>query len=51
MTYQELYRYARDAVSVSEARCLFEELLGIDRMALVEKGSLKAGKDERMLRE
>lgn len=49
MTYQELYRYARDAVSVSEARCLFEELLGIDRMALVEKGSLKAGKDERML--
>ena len=49
MTYQELYRYAKDAVSVSEARCLFEELLGIDRMALVEKGSLKAGKDERML--
>ena len=49
MTYQELYRYARDAVSVSEARCLFEELLGIDRMALVEKGSLNAGKDERML--
>ena len=49
MTYQELYRYAKDAVSVSEARCIFEELLGIDRMALVEKGSLKAGKDERML--
>ena len=49
MTYQELYRYAKDAVSVSEARCLFEELLKIDRISLVEKSGLQCSEDEKTL--
>lgn len=49
MTYQELYRYTKDNASVSEARCLFEELLGIDRISLVEKGGLQCSEDEKTL--
>ena len=49
MTYQELYKYTKQHVSVSEARCLFEELLKIDRISLVEKSGLQCSEDEKIL--